>query len=106
MQTLTLPYNNHILYTRTTGPLTGLKLGLCLYMHSSRPASQHPEPLYLHPPSPPHIKGHQSPTVQGERQIFREGLSPHKSVEGEREREHDTHPTPPNLHPHHHRPSP
>lgn len=57
-----------------------------VFTYPYTPPSQHPEPLHLHPPSPPHIKGHQSPTVQGERQIFREGLSPHKSVVGERER--------------------
>lgn len=68
--------------------LCGLKPGFYLSVHSFHPPSQHPEPLHLDPllRHHSHIKDHQSPTVQGERQIFREGLSPHKSVVGEKER--------------------
>lgn len=58
-----------------------------VFTYPYTPPALHPTPWASAPPPPtPHIKGHQSPTVQGERQIFREGLSPHKSVVGEKER--------------------
>lgn len=46
-------------------------------MHSSCPPSQHPEPLHIHLPSPlPHIKGHQSSTVQGKGKYLEKARTP------------------------------